>query len=137
MNETISNETVIIESDTRGRISISAFIENGVGDGYRIAGPKYYEGGGEPLALVTLTGRDVGEIRSYLRRWDRTNLTGEVPSEVLALSTAVDQYLAECARVVTYPDSADLPHNAQRMERSRTALTAAIVAAFALGEAAT
>jgi hypothetical protein len=47
------------------QLSINKTDENGAGDGYRIAGPKF-NGSGRVLLSRTLDVRDRDEIRSYL-----------------------------------------------------------------------
>lgn len=57
--------TLSIDRDKlTGGTQISINDDNG---GYRIAGPKYC-GMSENIKTVTLTKRDVAEIRSYLRK---------------------------------------------------------------------
>ena len=47
------------------QLSISKRDETGLGDGYRLAGPKF-NGSSEPLLSKTLDERDAAEIRRYL-----------------------------------------------------------------------
>lgn len=47
------------------QVSIGAEDDRGVGDGYRLIGPKYL-GGSTELARTTLDQRDADEIRGYL-----------------------------------------------------------------------
>ena len=67
---------VVIETDSKGRMNISALDDNGAGHGYRLAGPKFVNDlmpGVAPATrriLVELDERDVAEIRSYLAIWD-------------------------------------------------------------------
>jgi hypothetical protein len=71
---------VTIEADDRGRLSINADDERGVGHGYRIAGPEFCGCcPGRTTAKRVLTPRDVEEIRSYLAIWDEIHAkSGEV-----------------------------------------------------------
>lgn len=63
---------VVIEADDRGRMSISAMDDQGVGGGYRLAGPKFCGCcPGKTTARAELDERDVREIRSYLDTWDK------------------------------------------------------------------
>lgn len=66
-------DKIIIESDSRGRIRIGCEDAEGDGHGYRLAGPKYSDGGGKTLARVELGERDVTQIRLYLSMWDEAN----------------------------------------------------------------
>ena len=67
---------VVIETDSKGRMAISAVDNEGGGHGYRLAGPKFVidEVPGvtpaKPRIRVELDERDVAEIRSYLAIWD-------------------------------------------------------------------
>ena len=67
---------VVIEADSKGRLTISAMDDDGYGHGYRIAGPKhiYDQLPGDTKAKVVvdheLDERDVKEIRIYLKIWD-------------------------------------------------------------------
>ena len=47
------------------QLSINQTDENGTGDGYRLAGPKF-NGSGEVLLTRHLDDRDAAEIRRYL-----------------------------------------------------------------------
>lgn len=123
---------VVIESDTKGRISISALDDEGLGTGHRLAGPKFTSGGGRPLATAVLDDEDVRSIRGYLRDWDELHLTGHVAPAVLALSGAVDRYLGHRAGQVRFPEYVGEPINVQRSERLRGELLDAIKAAGAV-----
>lgn len=67
---------VVIEADSKGRLSISAENAEGIGGGYRIAGPKYVgdlvPGARQARTVVRheLTAGDVEQIRRYLAVWD-------------------------------------------------------------------
>lgn len=65
---------VVIESDSKGRMSISCVDAEGYGHGYRIDGEKFVNDivSGQKAVTVTheLTEEDVREIRIYLRIWD-------------------------------------------------------------------
>jgi hypothetical protein len=70
---------VVIEADSKGRLSISAETDEGTGGGYRLAGPKYVNdlapGARRATTVVRheLTADDVARIRDYLRIWDAVN----------------------------------------------------------------
>lgn len=51
------------------QVSIGVQDDDGVGHGYRLAGPKYL-GNSESVLEIKLDARDVEEIRSYLALWD-------------------------------------------------------------------
>jgi hypothetical protein len=58
---------IVIETDSKGRMSIGVENENGAGHGYRLAGPKYCAcHPGQVVVRAVLNERDVAEIRSYL-----------------------------------------------------------------------
>lgn len=67
---------IVIETDSKGRMNISALDDNGAGHGYRLAGPKFVNDlipgvvAARPRISVELDERDVQEIRSYLAIWD-------------------------------------------------------------------
>lgn len=62
---------VVIETDSKGRMNISALDDQSVGHGYRLAGPKFCGCcPGETVIRRVLEERDVEEIRSYLAIWD-------------------------------------------------------------------
>ena len=60
----------------RLQMSISQLDENGAGDGYRIAGPKF-NGSSESLLRRELDERDAAEIRAYLDAVFPVPATGE------------------------------------------------------------
>lgn len=70
---------VVIETDSKGRMNISALDNNDAGHGYRLAGPKYSNdlmpgvNTAQPRIRVELDKRDVEEIRIYLRIFDEIN----------------------------------------------------------------
>lgn len=66
---------IVIETDSKGRMSIACEDEAGTGHGYRLAGSKYIGDQvtgdfAKPVIRVELDERDVESIRSYLRIWD-------------------------------------------------------------------
>ncbi len=71
---------IVIETDSAGRMNISALDDAECGHGYRLAGPKYVDDivgerlygkpPAQPAIRVELGKRDVEEIRIYLRIWD-------------------------------------------------------------------
>jgi len=71
---------VVIETDSAGRMNISALDDAGSGHGYRLAGPKYVDdivnerpygkAPARPAITIELGERDVKELRSYLEIWD-------------------------------------------------------------------
>jgi hypothetical protein len=62
---------IYIETDSKRRMSIGADDDEGTGDGYRLAGPKFCGCcPGSTVVRVELDERDVEEIRSYLKIWD-------------------------------------------------------------------
>lgn len=66
---------VVIETDSKGRMSIACEDDEGCGHGHRLAGSKYVDdvvtgNYAKPAIRVELDERDVAEIRSYLRIWD-------------------------------------------------------------------
>lgn len=64
-------ERVILKSDTRGRIVISAEEPLGFCQTYRLAGPEYlFDEDYETLARVELDERAVEKLRQYLAIWD-------------------------------------------------------------------
>lgn len=118
---------VVVESDSKGRINISAVDEKGCGHGYRLAGPKYGYGGGSPLASKTLDGGDIDELRCYANIWDEINLADE-PAITHALSEALRRYLHNRASALKFPQYEELPHNVERAEATRRNLIDATAA---------
>lgn len=73
---TAPHTQVVMEADTRGRITLSALDAEGLGHGYRLAGPKCIDGGGRVVARRVLDRRDVEEIRRYLALADEVLTVG-------------------------------------------------------------
>lgn len=73
---------VIIEADSKGRINISAVNDQGVGDGHRLAGPKYVgdlvPGAKQAklLAWKELDAQDIAALRQYCDIWDEIHGKG-------------------------------------------------------------
>lgn len=91
---------VVIEADSKGRLSISAEDADGYGGGFRLAGPKYVgdcvPGASEARTVVRheLSAEDVAEIRRYLAIWD----------EIQDRTARTDRMRAEAERVASDPD---------------------------------
>ncbi len=78
---------VVIETDSKGRMSIACEDDQGSGHGHRLAGSKYVDdvvtgNYAKPVIRVELDERDVAEIRSYLAIWDQiqTSKKNETPA---------------------------------------------------------
>lgn len=109
---------VIVEADTRGRLSINALDDRGAGHGHRLAGPKY-AGDGAPVSISrAIDQRDVEGIRDYLRIADDIHAP-YLPSQVRALTRALDRYKQAAA---AYRTHGHLPHQQERMTNALEAL---------------
>lgn len=90
---------IVINSDTKGRVNISAIDDNGSGHGRRLAGPKYIEDHGslnpaKRLADdVVLDSRDIVALHEYANIGARISFS-DLPDEVHELNDAMHMYLA-------------------------------------------
>lgn len=118
---------VLLESDSKGRLQIAVSDESGAGHGYRIAGPKYDGVEVDVAFRHELDSRDVDEIRLYLRLFDEIH-DGDMPPEVHALTKALDWHRSQLRTVRRY---GELPHQQERLGKTRAALAAACTALLA------
>lgn len=78
-------ERVVLHSDSRGRMLISAENAAGYSQNYRLAGPEYlFDEGYETLARVELGERDVEKLRQYLAIWDEIHAAKQTADSVSA-----------------------------------------------------
>lgn len=115
---------IVMESDTRGRLNISALTDKGAGHGHRIAGPKYIEGGGAKVVETKLGYDDIDALRIYAGIFAEFTLADE-PAELHALANSLRRYLRQREGNVYHSHSADLPHHVEGREKTRAALVEA------------
>lgn len=101
---------------TRGlQLGIAALDENGHGDGYRIAGPKY-NGSQEALLSTDLDERDAREIREYL---DRTFPVGDLAGELAKARRSKTALAAKVVELSQRLSNREREHHADREELGR------------------
>lgn len=84
----MSDAEFFIETDSLGRMAIGALDENGIGDGYRLAGRKFCGCcPGKVIVRAKLGDKDVEEIRGYL---DRYNLMRAARKQIVDSSVDPD-----------------------------------------------